>query len=341
MEYFRQRFIDELNDEGDIEVAGQTWTRHEVLETMDRQAEREVFDDWVGEQRIAAKDRCREFLEEYGCLPRFNAMMARHANMHVVPFVGAGMSIASGYQPWGGFLLSLLPDAPGVQGEVEALIIEGRYEEAAECAHDALGAGNFSEEIYNHMRRGARAPAGPVKLMPELFQAEVMTTNFDYILSLSYEEAGLKFVREDAGPDLRLAPQRMGNDPHCLLRLHGEGEAPKNRVLTFTEYEAAYAEGEGLHQLLNRIVGQRSLLFLGCSLTSDRTFNAFEQLKEIAAEAAIRHYAFLPYPGDDEREARREFLGRAEIHPIYYPPGDHDQAIEDLLITMMEGGFDD
>ena len=341
MEYFRQRFIDELNDEGDIEVAGQTWTRHEVLETMDIQAEQEVFDDWVGEQRIIARDRCREFLERYGCLQRFNAMIARHANLHVLPFVGAGMSIASGYLPWGNFLLSLLPDAPGARGEVEALLMEGRFEEAAECAHNALGAGNFSEEIYNHMRRGARAPAGPIILMPNLFPAEVMTTNFDYILSLSYEQREQNFVREYAGPDLRHAAQRLGNDPHCLLRLHGEGEAPDNRVLTHTEYEAAYADGAGLHHLLDRIVGHRSLLFLGCSLISDRTFNALEKMREIAADAAIRHYAFLPYPGDNEREARREFLGRAEIHPIYYPPEDHDQAIEDLLITMMEGGLDD
>lgn len=339
MEYFRQRFIDALNEEGDIQVAGQVWTRHQVLETMDRDAERVVFNDWVDEQKIAAKDRCRTFLLEYGCLTRFNAMMARHQNGHVLPFVGAGMSMASGHKLWGEFLLSLLSDFPDAYVDVAAHLALYEYEEAAERVLHALGPGLLAEEIANQMGSHVRAAGGPVRLLPALFRAEVMTTNFDYILDRVYEEAEWRFAREFKGSQLRQAAQRLANDPHCLLRLHGEGDTAEDRVLTLTEYEAAYADNAGLTGALSALIGFRSLLFLGCSLHTDRTVQALRTIRQSANDEAVRHYAFLPFPGEASRARRRTELGEAEIHPIYYPPSDHDAGIEDLLVTMMEGGF--
>jgi hypothetical protein len=339
MEYFRQRFVDALNEEGDIQVAGQVWTRHQVLETMDRQAERAVFNDWVDEQKIAAKERCKAFLLDYGCLQRFQAMIARHRNGFVLPFVGAGMSLASGYRLWGDFLLSLLADFPDARIDVEAHLALYEYEEAAERVLRALGPGVLAEEIANQMGGHLRMASGPVRLMPTLFSAEVFTTNFDYILNRVYEEADARFAREFKGTQLRQAGQRMGNDPHCLLRLHGEGDTAEDRVLTLTEYEAAYAANAGLTGALAALIGIKSLLFMGCSLNTDRTFQALRHIRDVAGGEAVRHYALLPFPGEAFRAQRRKELGEAEIHPIYYPPGDHDAGIEDLLITMMEGGF--
>ena len=339
MDYFRKRFIDELNNEGDIEVAGQIWTRHQVLETMDAEAERAVFDDWVNEQKSQAKVRCREFLLEYGCLGRFNAMLARHRGGFVLPFVGAGMSIASGHRQWGDFLLSLLGDFPEAEVGVAAHLALYEYEEAAQRVFDTLGAGVLAEEIANQMGSHLRASHGPVRLLPQLFRAEVFTTNFDYILDRVYDGAEWRFVREYKGSQLRQAAQRLGNDPHCLLRLHGEGDTAEDRVLTLGEYEAAYAEGLGLVGALSGLVGPKSLLFLGCSLHTDRTVEALRSIRAAADGEAVRHYAVLPFPGQAFRGQRRAALGEAEIHPIYYPPEDHDAGIEDLLITMMEGGF--
>lgn len=310
-----------------------------VLETMDRAAERAVFNDWVNEQKLAAKDRCRAFLVEYGCFNRFNAMMARYRNGFVLPFVGAGMSVASGYRPWGDFLLSLLSDFPEAHAAVAAHLALYEYEEAAERVFEALGAGPFAEEILNQMGSHLHAVAGPVRLLPELFRAEVITTNFDYVLNRVYEALDMRFAREFKGRQLRQAVQRLSNDPHCLLRLHGEGDTAEDRVLTLSEYEATYANNPGLTGALSGLIGTRSLLFFGCSLQTDRTVQALRAIRDDANGEAVRHYAFLPFPGQALRTQRRTALGEAEIHPIYYPPRDHDAGIEDLLITMMEGGF--
>jgi len=53
-----------------------------------------------------------------------------------------------------------------------------------------------------------------------------------------------------------------------------------------------------------------------------------------------RHFAFLPEPPEDEKPARRQFLGQANIHPIYYPPEDPSGSIEDMLIALIEGGVE-
>ena len=340
MEYFRQRFIDELNDEGDIEIRSLRWTRHEILESMDQQAAQTAFGEWVEQIKYEAKDRVREFLTENGCLDRFRALCHRHQQRSVVPFIGAGMSIPSGFQPWATFLLSLIPDAPHLREEVQQMIDAGRYEDAAQHVEDTLGPDIMAEEIHNRLGAHHQRTFGPVKLLPFLFQAEVITTNFDHILPAAYRNCELAFLRDFCGAELPDVPRRLANDPHCLLRLHGAAETLNGRVLTTREYNAAYRDDGIMGELLERIISMRSLLFLGCSLQGDRTYAALQQIRARAQVQAAAHYAFLPLPADD-RMARRQFLAGAGIHPIYYPADTHDQSIEDLLVTMIEGGPDD
>ena len=133
----------------------------------------------------------------------------------------------------------------------------------------------------------------------------------------------------------------MGDDPHCLLRLHGEADSAQGRVLTANEYASAYGNGGNYSEIFKLLIANTSLLFLGCSLSVDRTIHILREIKQAAVVETPRHFAFLSLNDGIDREARRNELGQADIHPIWYPPEDHDQAIEDLLISLMEGGFHD
>ncbi len=339
MEYFRDRFIAELNDEGEIEIAGNVWSRHEVLVTMDPNAAKDVFQDWVDDAKQAAIERTREFLTETGCLDRFRTLAHRVGQKNVVPFVGAGMSATSGFPLWSQFLKNLVRGAPKLEAAVVAHLTAGRFEEAAQAVVEARGAISLSEAIHNQFGAHRRKVEGPVQLLPAVFAGEVVTTNFDYVLPHAYKAAEQPFTTVFCGPDLRSAPQRLGNDPRCLLRLHGQGDDDLGRVLTLTEYEDAYTANRTLAGVLAAIIGLRSLLFIGCSLQQDRTLQALIQLRQTAQVAPPRHYAFLQLPEPDQREDRTRLLSDAEIYPIYYPAGDHDQHIEDMLITLMEGGL--
>jgi SIR2-like domain len=344
MEYFRQRYHEFLNENGPVEVAGFTWESAEVFQTMaagphgDYEA---TFTGYVQDKIQESKMRAAEFLRETQCLERFRALSARMNNGHVVPFVGAGMSVASGHLTWGAFLLSLLADAPQIRADVQVMLARGDYEQAAQLVHDTLQPHVLAEEIANKLGRHRLNTAGPVCLLPRLFQSEVLTTNLDYVLTHVYRGAQLPFVQEFCGTRLGDARNRIGNAPHCLLRLHGDSETSDGRVLTRAEYDAYYQGGVSLTNILAALIGTRSLLFIGSSLQSDRTYAALRDIRAQNGDNGVRHYAILPCPAENQRAARRAFLAEADIHPIYYPADDHDQSIEDLLITLMEGGLDE
>jgi hypothetical protein len=199
----------------------------------------------------------------------------------------------------------------------------------------------LNEELENSFGSQECQLSGPIMLLPQIFNNGCVTTNFDYVLNRVFDDQGHKFIHDIYGANLIDAPRRMADNGHCLLRLHGEAQSTNGRVLTTDEYNNAYQNEHTLHDVLNNLIGTRNMLFLGCSLTTDRTLSALTELKQNAAVQNPRHYAFLPVPDDDAKAARRRELEQADIHPIWYPnDGDHDQHIEDLLITLMEGGLD-
>ena len=54
------------------------------------------------------------------------------------------------------------------------------------------------------------------------------------------------------------------------------------------------------------------------------------------AETLPRHYTFLELKEDADRVARKKELAAANIFPIWYPEGEHDESIEALFVKLME-----
>ncbi len=341
MEYFRQRFIDELNDEGPVKIRDFEWPTVDVFKSMAPELFDAHFVDWLGPVKETAKERAREFLTKYGCIDRFKRLAAQSGRETVVPFVGAGLSAPSGYPLWGDFLRSLTADFPACRPDLDDHIVAGRYEEAAQLLLESMGQRIFDEAIQNTFGHRGRPIEGPIKLLPQRFRRGAISTNFDYVLEEVYRVENCPFGASFAGTSLRDAPRRIGDHPHCLLRIHGEADSAFGRVLTREEYDAVYGEEGSYRELLGTCLGTTSLLFIGCSLASDRTLAALADLKQAAQVETPRHFALLPFPGEENRQGRRIQLGEADIHPIWYPPEDHNQAIEDLLIALIEGGIDE
>jgi SIR2-like domain len=339
MEYFRQRFVEELNDEGFVTVCTFEWPPADVLQTMAPHDYEAHFLDWVASQKQNAKDRAREFLERYGCLSRFNRLHAQLDRQSVIPFVGAGLSKPTGFPLWRAFLDALTAECPAVLDQVRDHLAAYEFEESAQLLLDRMGPEIFAEALQNAFGSRIKTLRGPVQLLPFLFMRGCLTTNFDYVLNRVYEASDHRLRGEFAGTRLNEAPRRMADEPHCLLRIHGEADSAQGRVLTGAEYSQCYGDDGNYREIFRLLIANTSLLFLGCSLSIDRTVRVLREIKQAAVVETPRHFAFLPFAEGTDREARRTELGQADIHPIWYPPEDHDQAIEDLLISLMEGGF--
>lgn len=341
MEYFRQRFIDELNDEGPVIVRGFDWPSADVLKQMSPNDYETHFTDWTVIQKQASVERAREFLQENGCLERFNRLHTQLEKQSVIPFVGAGLSKSTGFPMWGAFLAGLTSDYATISADVGHRLSAYRYEEAADLLISRLGTNVFSEGVQNTFGSQTKPIKGPVQLLPLLFKRGCITTNFDYVLDRVYDFSDCRLKDKFIGARLKEAPRRLADDPHCLLRIHGEADSENGRVLTSVEYDACYGAAGSYRELMKILIANSSLLFMGCSLSVDRTITALREIKQQAVVETPRHFAFLPLNDDVNREARRTELALADIHPIWYPPENPDQAIEDLLLALLEGGFHD
>lgn len=323
-------------DKGRVHIRNKHWAPDEILEgLLDPDAYNDLFLDWVQERKEELIESAKTILDEYGLQDRFGKLKEVYARGAVVPFVGAGLSVSSGYPGWTAFLKQHIRETAINPEEFDQILRAGQYEEAAQKLADALGPA-FNEAVENAFGR-SRDISGCVQLLPHVFDSCVITTNFDDVTKRCYEAAGKPFSEELSGEHSRELPRKLAEGKRILLKLHGTSTSPRGRILTAAEYKKHYGDGEELQKAIEAICS-KTLLFVGCSLTVDRTLTAMKAFVQANGHDNIaRHYAFLPVPGNDaEKNARRDALIECNVYPIWYPAGAHDESIEALLLALME-----
>lgn len=323
-------------DKGRVHIRNKHWAPDEILEgLLDPDAYNDLFLDWVQERKEDLLESAKGILDEFGLQDRFGRLKEVYARSTVVPFVGAGLSISSGYPGWTVFLKQNIRDTAIPPEEFDTLLSSGQYELAAQRLSDALGP-EFNERVENAFGR-SRDVSGSVQLLPHIFDSCVITTNFDDVAKRCYDAAEKSFSEEMSGEHSRELPRKLAEGRRILLKLHGTSTSPRGRILTSTEYHRHYGDGEELQKAIEAICS-KTLLFVGCSLTVDRTLSAIRTfVQENGHDNVARHYAFVPAPvSEAEKIARREALSECNIYPIWYPDGTHDESIEALLLALKE-----
>ncbi|MBW4964061.1 SIR2 family protein [Sulfitobacter sp. CW3] len=330
-----------MDANGPVVLGGNEYDSSEVFKVYAPHDYDANFTEWLADHKTIVRLRVAEELARNGCQPRFNRLAERQRSQQILPFVGAGLSRPSGFVMWRQFIEEVAQIDPALLLTVQQRMDAGDYEGAAQCICDAQNENRLAEQIENYFDRQFFEVRGPVKLLPLLFSLGCVTTNFDAVLEKSYEEHGLEFVTSYAGQQVLEAPRNSANTQHALFKLHGHANSANGRILTAREYDHAYGNDRALPGMIAYLAANRSFLFLGSSLSVDRTIRALQQIKANAPLNFSRHYAFLQDPGEGYREARAAELEQAEIYPIWYPVDDHDvdhdRWIEDYLVAL-EGG---
>lgn len=245
-------------------------------------------------------------------------------DLSVIPFVGAGMSVPFRLPEWGELLESLAPDGE-TRGVIQGLLAASRYEEAADYLYDVRGANSFQNvfastfgrqvlegiEVSAAVRHLARFPSGPI-----------VTSNFDAVLETVFQKEGAPFVEVVTASQQDRLGEVLELNLDALIKLHGDAGDRTDRILTFSDYERGYTSGPVRTVLEN--LASRPLLFLGCSLATDRPVAI---LKALAAEGRqlARHFAVVEKPDSEMATATRlKQLNDIRIRPIFYPTGRHD-----------------
>ena len=184
MEYLTSQFHDYLNEEGDVNIAGYSFSRDGILQELEKQGYQEAFNEWLQDRQQENLARADTILGLHHNRERFEKLKEIYSRGAIVPFIGAGMSMSSGYPSWTGFLYRVLGETHVSEDDFNRLIQDGLYEEAAQALCDALPPGCFLEQVENAFD-ASREVIGVVNRLPFMFKSAVVTTNFDKLFELN------------------------------------------------------------------------------------------------------------------------------------------------------------
>jgi len=221
----------------------------------------------------------------------------------LVPFVGAGLSRDSGFPLWHDFVLDMGSKA-SVLPQVQSMLKAGDYEGALDAVHTKLGeklTRTFIRASFGPRRIDTKQIGGAVRYLPSLARGPVVTTNYDCILECVYESAQESFDKCVIGARVDPVADVVSEAKHFLLKVHGTFDESESQLLSRSDYDKYYGTKSSgkfdpalvLPKLMLRIFGSMPLLFLGCSLTDDRTMALLDYLHRDREGAAARHFAII------------------------------------------------
>ena len=337
MEYLKKIFNEYLNSEGEVLIGEIMFDRDRILRELERDGYTEAFNSWLNERKQEMLSKADELLTLYDNASRFRTLQRIFKRGVITPFIGAGLSMSSGYPGWTNFLFKIRSETRVSETEFVQLIADGKFDTAAQKLFDDMPSGSFLETIENEFGCSLEL-YGPVQKIPFLFNTSVITTNFDNVIERCYKNAEVDFDEILLGNNAKELPRFLGEGKNVLIKLHGKANSSDGRILTEDEYDTHYTIENTLDSVIETI-SNKTLLFLGCSLYVDRTLSS---LSSILAQKGIgnipKHYAFLSLGNSEDRLKRRDQLADCNIFPIWYPNDeDHNECIEALLTKLEEG----
>lgn len=337
MDFLKKKYDVELNSEGAVVIVGSEFERSRILGELEPATYDMAFTDWLEQRQERLLEKADEIIAQYDNAPRFEQLKRTYKAGGTIPFVGAGTSIPCGYPGWTGFLFQICAESHVSEDDLRELLEKGEYEQAAQILHDDLGAALFNENLES-VFSSEKEPAGAIHYLPLLYPgSSIITTNYDRLIEQAYKgvQQGFDVIRY--GRSLAECVRLMAAGSRMLLKLHGECDQAEDRVLLKNEYDLAYADGAAVEIFFNRVLFGKSLLFIGCSLTVDRTIKAMMNVvHKYGSKTLPRHYTLLELKDSDDRVARKKALASANIFPIWYPEDDHEESIEALFLKLLE-----
>lgn len=168
MDFLKPLYDEELNSEGDVEIVGSVFTRSRILVELEPQTYSLTFAEWIEERKANLLVKADEILDQFDNRNRFEQLKKGVKAGATIPFVGAGLSLPSGYPGWTAFLYQLCEESHVQKEDLDRLLSAGDYEQAAQVLHDDLGAALFNENLEG-MFSSEKEITGVIHYLPLLF----------------------------------------------------------------------------------------------------------------------------------------------------------------------------
>ena len=312
-----------------------------------------AFEDLMGKNY---KGECPTLKHLYQLNERaFQGIQEQLAKNNLIPLFGAGFTGAA-YPGWSSLLRKMAEPFPNCQVQLNAQLNAGQFEEAASTLCAEMGEFEFREELCQtfgpHTVPDAMEKLTPArKAIPRIFNGPMMTTNVDLCLEEIYGHR-LEVLCPHTKYHLSQADRALQSAAPILFKLHGSVADPEHMVFTKEAYDTVYPcsqEPTPLSKTLSSIFHSRPVLFLGCSLDTDRVVQVLNACCEHRS-----YFALVELPKETENEAnpweplllnadgteneayrqRRLFMSKHHIQCIWYPC-DQYEALDWFLQALL------
>lgn len=285
----------------------------------------------------------------------FQGIQEQLAKNNLIPLFGAGFTGAA-YLGWSSLLKEMAKPFPNCQAKLGKQLNDSQFEEAASTLCEEMGEYDFQEELYQtfgpHTVPDAMEKLTPArKAIPRIFNGPMMTTNVDLCLEEIYGHR-LEVLCPHTEYHLPQADRSLQTAAPILFKLHGSVSDREHMVFTKEAYDTVYPcsqEPTPLSKTLSSIFHSRPVLFLGCSLGTDRVVQVLNACCEHRS-----YFALVELPKETENKAnpwepllvnadgaenevyrqRRQFMSKHHIQCIWYPCGQYD-ALDWLLQALL------
>lgn len=313
-----------------------------------------AFEDLMGANY---KGECQTLKRLYQLNERaFQGIQEQLAKNNLIPLFGAGFT-GYVYPVWPSLLRKIAEPFPNCQTQLESQLNAGQFEEAASTLCAEMDEFEFQEELFQTF--GPRTVPDAMekltparKAIPRIFNGPMMTTNVDLCLEEIYGHR-LEVLCPHTEYHLPQADRALQTAAPILFKLHGSVSDREHMVFTKEAYDKVYlspsAQSSPLVHTLSSIFSSRPVLFLGCSLGTDRVVQVLNACCEHRS-----YFALVELPKETENEAnpweplllnadgteneayrqRRLFMSKHHIQCIWYPC-DQYEALDWFLQALL------
>ncbi|WP_051416675.1 SIR2 family protein [Asinibacterium sp. OR53] len=285
----------------------------------------------LGEEFILDNFGDRHWFERN--IERFEQLENYLIDGSVVPFVGAGLSVESGFPTWRKHLIQQGRTSGLDTAHVEDLLNNGQYETVIQEIETQGYRDAFIQELRDVFSKIGKITPTTLRLT-ELFSDTIITTNYDHILEQVYSTGAQNNIQLLDSSNIT---DRVDINKTTIIKLHGDIKQPTRCIISKNQYDAAYGNGAldlalPIPKVLSYHYRTSNLLFLGCSLNRDRTMDVFQAVKNQMGDTdRPQHFSIESMPDNEaELTVRNNYLLSFGITPIWFPKGSYD-FIEQIL----------
>lgn len=221
----------------------------------------------------------------------------------LVVFVGAGVSIGSGFPSWD----ELLEEIQSRLGIKENLFNDNTI--VPQLYYNARGKKDYNELIHDLLYKPNAKPNEIHKCLAKVNPRYIITTNYDNLLEQAFSDSGIFLDVIEKDSDLPYA-----HTDHMIIKMHG-GFKHNNFVLKEDDYLNYTRNFTLIENYIKALFARYTVLFIGYSFNDPDTKQLLAWVRHILKEDQQR--AYLVNVSDDFDSQSYEYYKNNGINIIY------------------------